>query len=150
MTTTNISLDTDISILVKKLEREMEDLEPLREASSGEWRTKCSFVLSDGQIVNLKKATKEQVFQVTSEIFKENQAKKETIIFLSLTASEIKERALLQGFEADEWLEDLKKRWDFVTLREKEKTIRTKIEKTKALMSEDAKKRLELANIMND
>lgn len=143
--TTN--LDQDVQNVIAVLNKELTDLEPLREGCAEEWRTKGTFTLPSGNIVNIRRASKEDVFELTNFIFQTNKSKKRTFEFLEISKEEKVAYADLQGFESDEWLEDLKKRWCYLDLREKEIEIEKKLDKANKLLSEDAKKRIELDKI---
>lgn len=143
--TTN--LDQDVQNVIAVLNKEFADLEPLREGCSEEWVTKGIFTLPDGNTVNIRKANKEGVFDLTNFIFQTNKSKKRTFEFLEVSKKDQANYANIQGFESDEWLEDLKKRWCFLELKEKEIEIKNKLNKANKLLSEDAKKRIELEQL---
>lgn len=143
----NSDLDKDVAKLIVELEEKMEFLEPLREICSHDWKTKGHFQLPNGEVVNLRRADKNEVVKLTNFIFQSNKSIKKTIDFLNIDKEEESDYLLIQGYNVEDWLKDLKKRWDFLNLREREKVLKDKLEKANKLLSEEAKKRIELENI---
>lgn len=134
MTNDNISNDTRILELKKKIEEKKEKVGKTVKFSPV---TNCSLELH-GIRYNIHAMTKEQLISVMSML--------QSYAMASKTLN-VNEAFTIGGYHVSDWIEDLKSKYEFVSRTDELKSLKVMEEKLVKLLSEGKKVELELDDI---
>lgn len=146
-----MSNTTDHKILdkVKELETLLEETVKMKSELGNDWKTSKKF--QSGEFIYLlHKLNKEELLAVSKMVLTEDSVLSRSLDMFSLEGEERETLNKIQGYSLEDWKNDLKKRWIFIDLHEKEKTYSNKIAQLTKLLSEEQVRELELQKLLND
>lgn len=143
------NLDNKIKELLIKTEKEREALEELKTQSETQWKTKGAFVTQGNQVLKLKVLQKANLVELTSILLSQSKVNVEVINVLGMSDEDKETFSLIQGHSLEDWLADIKKRWAFLELRSREKTLNIKISKIREILSDDQIREMEYEKLLN-
>jgi hypothetical protein len=134
------SNDTKIKKVMELLEKQKADLVPVKLTFNTH-----ALYKANGKVVNLNVVnSKQELIMLLAECitFKDSLQKAKDMVGSDVDS-------LIDGFTIDDWIHDVKLKYQFVEFKDKQKSIKLTEKKLEQLLSEDARTEIELDSIMD-
>lgn len=142
-------IDEQIASMFAKVNERKATCKELRRQIALNWKTNCSFTVFGGQAsmpVHIQTASVEMIEVVATSL---------CLIIQGRTAAEDQlgvkmSTPNIQGYVADDWFSDLKKRLASINIREEEKALEALEARLNGVLSPEARRQLEVAALAKD
>lgn len=128
-------LDSKIKALLDETESEYQQLIELKNADDTKWLTKTVFEMPDRSIFKIKVSNKDKLVEFTTHIIQLREKRSQVMDVLSMSNEDREFYNSIQNHTYDDWMSDIKKRWRILDIKDREKHLKSKIEKIKDILS---------------
>ena len=136
----------------KAFDEAKEELKIISEAKKGmDFTYKTSGIyVKDGLNIKLKTAKEKMLVNLLTIVLNDFKSNEEAMLILDLSSEEKLKYGTSNGYSKEDWISDIKLRWDDISLKKKSIKAHEKIEKLKAILSKDQLRELEFEKIMKN
>lgn len=141
-------IDTQIDQIVSKIESFKLEIESLRSKISPKWKTAGFLDIVGCNVKKIQVADKKDVISAIAHLMRLKVSYDDTFNFLGIKP--VDSLQVIANYTIDDYLSDLKKRYQMLDLKEKEEHLVKMQNIAESFESTDRKRNKALADIMND
>lgn len=138
--------------ILSKFNEAKSELKLLEEAKKGqafEYKTTGVYI-SNGTPLKIKTAKKEMLVKILMQVLTDSNSKSEALAILDASNEDKKEFSKLQGYSKEEWINDLKTRWNRIDFEDRKSKAKNTISKLENILSAEQLRELQFEEILKE